>query len=171
MVALEGQGQDRLFELLFGIANRPLVNSGWGQVAAFSSPYDAITKGLCSSPVTVCWRFAQLPVRQNLAVPLFNRISRWLSIPGDEPARVDEAIARLSIDTGQPHDGRLSGGNQQGGDWALAGGRLSHYSADPTRGIIRPSVKFMHCCLIGSQRRRYSTPASLPKSHWSATAC
>ena len=140
MVALEGQGQDRLFELLSGdrqpTAGEILVG---GKSQRFSSPYDAVQEGVVLVPGDrLLALLPNLPVRQNLAVPLFNRISRWLSIPGDEPTRVDEAIARLSIDTrAAAQVRRLSGGNQQKvviGRWLVAGFRTL-LCFDPTRGI------------------------------------
>jgi len=77
-------------------------------------------------------------VRQNLAVPLFNRIARWLRIPTDEPQRVTNSIERLSIDTRAASQvRRLSGGNQQKvviGRWLVAGFRTL-LCFDPTRGI------------------------------------
>jgi ribose transport system ATP-binding protein len=77
-------------------------------------------------------------VRHNLATPLFNRILRWLGIPGDEPQRVNNAIGRLSIDTRAASQARrLSGGNQQKvvvGRWLVAGFRTL-LCFDPTRGI------------------------------------
>ena len=79
-----------------------------------------------------------LPVRQNLAVPLFNRVARWLRIPTDEPQRVTNSIDRLSIDTRAASQvRRLSGGNQQKvviGRWLVSGFRTL-LCFDPTRGI------------------------------------
>jgi ribose transport system ATP-binding protein len=77
-------------------------------------------------------------VHHNLAIPLFNRMRRWLRMPSDEPARVDDAIDRLSIDTRAASQvRRLSGGNQQKvavGRW-LVGGFRTLLCFDPTRGI------------------------------------
>ncbi len=140
LVALEGQGQDRLFELLAGdrqptggdilVGNRP---------RRFHSPYDAVRDGVVLVPGD---RLRALlpnqPVHHNLAVPLFNHIRQWLRIPIDEPQRVATAIGRLSIDTRAASQvRRLSGGNQQKvviGRWLVAGFRTL-LCFDPTRGI------------------------------------
>jgi ribose transport system ATP-binding protein len=140
LVALEGQGQDRLFDLLAG-ERQP--SSGeiliGGQPRRFRSTYDAVRDGVVLVPGDrLLALLPNQPVRQNLAVPLFNRIQQWLGIPGDEPQRVDNAIHRLSIDTRAASQvRRLSGGNQQKvviGRWLVAGFRTL-LCFDPTRGI------------------------------------
>lgn len=140
MVALEGQGQDRLFELLSGArtptAGEILVH---GQPHRFHSPYDAVQEGVVLVPGDRLR--ALLPnqsVRHNLAVSLFTRLRQWLRIPTDEQPRVATAIDRLSIDTrAAAQVRRLSGGNQQKvviGRWLVAGFRTL-LCFDPTRGI------------------------------------
>jgi ribose transport system ATP-binding protein len=140
LAALEGQGQDRLFELLSG-DRRP--DSGdllvGGQPLRARSPYDAIRKGVVLIPADRL--HALLPkrsVRENLTTPLYNTIRRWLRLVADEKERVDNAIDRLSIDTrAQRQVRRLSGGNQQKvavGRWLAAGFRTL-LCFDPTRGI------------------------------------
>ena len=140
IVALEGQGQDRLFELLSG-DRRP--TSGdirvAGQQRHFRSPYDAVREGVVLVPGDrLLALLPNLSVRQNLAVPLFNRMHRWLQIPADEPQRVASAVERLAIDTRAASQvRRLSGGNQQKvvlGRWLVAGFRTL-LCFDPTRGI------------------------------------
>lgn len=140
LVALEGQGQERLFELLSGdrqpTAGEILVG---GASKHFRSPFDAVQEGVVLVPGDrLLALLPNLSVRQNLAVPLFNRLGRWLGIPADEPQRVDNAIARLSIDTRAASQvRRLSGGNQQKvviGRWLAAGFRTL-LCFDPTRGI------------------------------------
>ncbi|MCX6045414.1 MAG: sugar ABC transporter ATP-binding protein [Chloroflexi bacterium] len=140
LVALEGQGQDRLFELLSGdrqpTAGEILVG---GRPRQFHSPYDAVQNGVVLVPGDrLRALLPSLPVRQNLAVPLFNRIQRWLRIPADEPQRVTGAVDRLSIDIRAASQvRRLSGGNQQKvviGRWLVAGFRTL-LCFDPTRGI------------------------------------
>jgi ribose transport system ATP-binding protein len=140
LVALEGQGQERLFELLSGdrqpTAGEILVA---GKPRRFGSPYDAVQEGVVLVPGD---RLRSLlpsqSVRHNLATPLFNRIQQWLRIPADEPARVNNAIARLSIDIRAASQvRRLSGGNQQKvviGRWLVSGFRTL-LCFDPTRGI------------------------------------
>ncbi len=140
LVALEGQGQDRLFELLSGdrrpSAGEILVG---GQPRRFRSPYDAVRDGVVLVPGDRL--LALLPnqsVHHNLATPLFNRVRRWFGIPRDEPERVAKAIERLAIDIRAGSQvRRLSGGNQQKvviGRW-LVGGFRTLLCFDPTRGI------------------------------------
>ena len=140
IAALEGQGQDRLFDLLAG-DRRP--DSGQvvveGKPLSARSPYDAIRSGVVLVPSDR--QLALLPkrsVRENLGVPLYNRIGRWLGLVEDEEQRADKAIARLSIDVrAQRQVRRLSGGNQQKvviGRW-LATGFRTLLCFDPTRGI------------------------------------
>lgn len=140
VVALEGQGQDRLFELLSG-DRRP--SSGEilvaGQPHQFRSPYDAVREGVVLVPGDrLLALLPNLSVRQNLAVSLFNLKRRWLGIPANEQPQVAKAIDRLSIDTRAASQvRRLSGGNQQKvvlGRWLVAGFRTL-LCFDPTRGI------------------------------------
>ena len=140
LTALEGQGQDELFQVLSG-DHRPssgelLVND---EPLTARSPYDAIRKGLVLVPADR--QQALLPqrsVRENLSSPLYNRTSRWFSLAGDEEERVDRAVARLDIDVRAGSQvQRLSGGNQQKvtiGRW-LASGFDTLLCFDPTRGI------------------------------------
>ena len=139
-VALEGQGQERLFELLAGdrqpTAGEILVN---GRPRHFRSPYDAVSDGVVLVPGNrLLALLPNQPVRHNLAMPLFNRIQRWLRFPSDEPQRVSTAIDRLAIDIrAAAQVRRLSGGNQQKvviGRW-LVGGFRTLLCFDPTRGI------------------------------------
>ena len=140
VVALEGQGQDRLFELFSGdrqpSAGEISVN---GEARRFRSPYDAVQDGVVLVPGDrLIALLPNLSVRQNLAVPLFTRIQKWLGIPRDEPALVASAIDRLSVDTRAASQvRRLSGGNQQKvvlGRWLVSGFRTL-LCFDPTRGI------------------------------------
>ncbi len=140
LVALEGQGQDRLFDLLSG-DRRPTSGEIWvgGKPRRFLSPYDAVRDGVVLVPGDrLLALLPNLSVRQNLSIPLFNRVRRWLGIPADEPQRVANAIERLSIDTRAGSQvRRLSGGNQQKvviGRWLVAGFRTL-LCFDPTRGI------------------------------------
>jgi ribose transport system ATP-binding protein len=141
VAALEGQGQDLLFDYLAG-ERRP--TSGEMVVAgdAFRprNPYEAIRKGVVLVPADrVLALLPQRPIRENIASPLYNRISRWGPINRrDENRRVNNAIERLSIDTrAQRQARRLSGGNQQKltiARW-LAAGFTTMLCFDPTRGI------------------------------------
>ncbi|GIK75477.1 MAG: ribose import ATP-binding protein RbsA [Chloroflexota bacterium] len=140
LVALEGQGQDRLFDLLSGnrqpTAGEILVG---GQPRHFSSPYDAVRQGVVLVPGDRL--IALLPnqsVQHNLATPLFGKLTSWWRIPRDERPRVNRAVEQLSIDTRAASQvRRLSGGNQQKvvlGRWLVSGFRTL-LCFDPTRGI------------------------------------
>ncbi len=140
LAALEGQGQDRLFDLLAGNrrpdAGEILVN---GVPLAARSPFDAVSRGVVLVPPDRL--LALLPkrsVRENLGLPLYRTIGRWFSLAKDEKERVDGAVDRLSIDTRAARQaGRLSGGNQQKvvvGRWLAAGFKVL-LCFDPTRGI------------------------------------
>ena len=141
VAALEGQGQDLLFDYLAG-ERRP--TSGEidiaGQPFAPRNPFEAIRKGVVLVPADrVLALLPQRPIRENIAAPLYNRISRWGPINRrDESRRVNNAIERLSIDTrAQRQARRLSGGNQQKltiARW-LAAGFTTMLCFDPTRGI------------------------------------
>ena len=140
MVALEGQGQDRLFELLSGdrqpSSGKILVN---GTTRQFRSPFDAVQSGVVLVPGDrLRSLLPDLSIRQNLALPLFNQIREWFGLPRDENEKVASAIDQLSIDTRAASQvRRLSGGNQQKvviGRW-LVSGFETLLCFDPTRGI------------------------------------
>jgi ribose transport system ATP-binding protein len=140
LVALEGQGQGRLFDLLSGkrkpTAGEIVVN---GHAVRFSSPYNAVQHGIVLVPGDRL--LSLLPnqsVRHNLALPLFNQLRRWAQIPSTERPRVNDAIDQLAIDIRAASQvRRLSGGNQQKvviGRWLVSGFRTL-LCFDPTRGI------------------------------------
>jgi ribose transport system ATP-binding protein len=140
IAALEGQGQDRLFALLAG--DRP-PDSGEillaGQPLLAKTPYDAVRQGLVLIPSDRLQALLpQRSIRENLATPLYRRVSQWWGLAADEEQRVRSAVDRLSIDTRAGRQaGRLSGGNQQKvvvGRWLAAGFRVL-LCFDPTRGI------------------------------------
>jgi ribose transport system ATP-binding protein len=140
LTALEGQGQDELFQVLSGdhraSAGELVVK---GKRLKARSPYDAIRHGLVLVPAQrQLALFPQRSVRENLTVPLYNRASRWFSIARDEDERVSHAVDRLTIDVRAGSQvQRLSGGNQQKvtlGRW-LASGFETLLCFDPTRGI------------------------------------
>ena len=141
VAALEGQGQDLLFEILAGQSNPDsgeiLVN---GKKVAFTHPSDAINLGISYVPGDR--KSALMPqrsIRENLALTRFRGISKWGVINSrDEGARVDDAVSSLQIDTrAKSQVKRLSGGNQQKvtiGRWVTTGFDLL-LCFDPTRGI------------------------------------
>src|SRR5436190_1546847 len=142
VAALEGQGQDQLFDYLAG-QRRPAGGGEMevaGQPFRPRTPYEAIRTGVVLVPADrMLALLPQRPIRENIAAPLFNRVSRWGPINrGDERRRVEKAIEALSIDTrAQRQARRLSGGNQQKltiARW-LAAGFTTMLCFDPTRGI------------------------------------
>jgi ribose transport system ATP-binding protein len=141
LAALEGQGQDLLFDVLSG--NRR-ADSGEllieGRAVRADHPFDVIRHGVVLVPSDRLQALLpQRSVRENIAAPLFNRIARWGPINGrEERRRVQEAVGRLSIDTRAGSQvKRLSGGNQQKVTIArwLARGLRVMLLFDPTRGI------------------------------------
>jgi ribose transport system ATP-binding protein len=141
VVALEGQGQDELFDILAG-SERPAAGELLvdGRPVSFHHPADAIRAGLVYVPADRAEALlAQRSVRENIALPFSARITRWGPINlGRERTRVDGAIERLQIDTRAKGEvRRLSGGNQQKVTIArwVAGGVQTMLCFDPTRGI------------------------------------
>ncbi|HET9346911.1 MAG TPA: sugar ABC transporter ATP-binding protein [Candidatus Limnocylindrales bacterium] len=141
VVALEGQGQDELFDILSG-AERPeggelLVD---GSPVTFHHPADAIRAGLVFVPADRAEALLmQRSVRENIALPFTARIRDWGLIDvGKEKRTVGKAVATLQIDTRAASEvRRLSGGNQQKVTIArwVAGGVRTMLCFDPTRGI------------------------------------
>ena len=141
VVALEGQGQDELFDILSG-SDRP---SGGqlevdGIAASFRHPADAIRAGLVYVPADRAeGLLMQRSVRENIALPFSTRFGTWGPIDvRDERRKVDSAISTLQIDTRAASEvRRLSGGNQQKVTIArwVAGGVRTMLCFDPTRGI------------------------------------
>ena len=141
VVALEGQGQDELFDVLAG-SERP---SGGelhvdGTRVAFRHPADAIRAGLVYVAADRAEALLmQRSVRENIALPGTASARRWGPIDlGREKRRVDEATTRLQIDTRASREvRRLSGGNQQKvtiARWVAQGVNVL-LCFDPTRGI------------------------------------
>jgi ribose transport system ATP-binding protein len=141
VVALEGQGQDELFDVLAG--NRRATAGTVevdGKPVNFAHPADAIAQGLTLVPGDRAHALLmQRSVRENIALPLFAPFRRWGAIPQrDENTRVSAAIERLQIDTrAQGEVRRLSGGNQQKVTIArwISKGVQTLLLFDPTRGI------------------------------------
>jgi ribose transport system ATP-binding protein len=111
-----------------------------GKARSFRHPADAIRAGLVLIPADRLQALLrQRSVRENIALPLVNRVSRWgLINPRAEKRRVEKAVKRLQIDTRvQSEVRRLSGGNQQKVGIArwLVGGFQTLLCFDPTRGI------------------------------------
>jgi ribose transport system ATP-binding protein len=141
VVALEGQGQDELFDVLAG-SERP--RSGElrvdDQPVTFRHPADAIRAGLVYVPADRAEALLmQRSVRENVALPDFVSVRHWGPVDARaESRRVGEAVRTLQIDTrAQSEVRRLSGGNQQKVTIArwVAGGVRTLLCFDPTRGI------------------------------------
>ena len=141
VAALEGQGQDQLFDALAGAAR---VDEGEiraaGRTLKARHPYDAIRAGVVLVPADRLHALLpQRSVRENIASPRYNAVRRWGPISmRDEGRRVKDAIEALQVDTrAAPQVRRLSGGNQQKVTIArwLASGFKTMLCFDPTRGI------------------------------------
>jgi ribose transport system ATP-binding protein len=141
VVALEGQGQDELFDVLAG-SERPTGGEVVvdGRSVSLRHPADAIRAGLVYVAADRAEALLmQRSVRENIALPFTTRIPTWGPINlGSERKRVDSAVATLQIDTRAASEvRRLSGGNQQKVTIArwVAGGVKTMLCFDPTRGI------------------------------------
>jgi ribose transport system ATP-binding protein len=151
LAALEGQGQDELFEVLAG-QRKPEggeVRVG-GKAFRARHPYDAIRRRIVLVPPDrLLALLPQRPVRENIAAPLYNSPLRWGPINmRDEGRRVRGAVDALQIDMRAARQvRRLSGGNQQKVTIArwLASGFAALLCNDPTRGID-----------VGTKRQVYS---------------
>ena len=141
VVALEGQGQDELFDVLAG--NR-LATGGSVEVDArqviFNHPADAIAVGLTLVPGDRALALMMSrSVHENIAIPQLARLQNWGAIAmRNEASLVWAAIDRLQIDTrAQGEVKQLSGGNQQKVTIArwIAQGVKTLLLFDPTRGI------------------------------------
>ncbi len=141
VVALEGQGQDELFDILAGSA-RPasgqlLVDD---HAVSFRHPADAIRAGLVYVAADRAEALLmQRSIRENIALPMVAALRDWGLIDlGGERRMVDDAVGRLQIDARAAGEvRRLSGGNQQKVTIArwVAGGVRTMLCFDPTRGI------------------------------------
>lgn len=141
VAALEGQGQDELFDILAG-SSRPsggelLVD---GSPVTFHHPADAIRAGLVYVAADRAEALLmQRSVRENIALPTSTSLRRWGLIDlHREQGVVDAAVSRLQIDARAGGEvRRLSGGNQQKVTIArwVAGGVHTMLCFDPTRGI------------------------------------
>ncbi len=141
VVALEGQGQDELFDVLAGSerasAGELLVD---GKATAFRHPGDAIRAGLVYVAADRAEALLmQRSVRENITLPYTARLASWGPINlGRERRMVDVAVSRLQIEARAGREvRRLSGGNQQKVTIArwVAGGVRTLLCFDPTRGI------------------------------------
>ena len=141
VVALEGQGQDELFDVLAGSV-RPsrgtvLVD---GSPVSFHHPADAIRAGVVYIAADRAEALLmQRSVRENIALPQIARFGSWGPIDlGRERRQVGGAVETLQIDARAGAEvRRLSGGNQQKVTIArwVTDGVHTMLCFDPTRGI------------------------------------
>ena len=141
IAALEGQGQDELFDILSGATRASggevLVD---GAPVTFRHPADAIRAGLVYVPADRAEALLmQRSVRENIALPSSAPLRSWGLINQREEKRdVAAATTQLQIDTRAASEvRRLSGGNQQKVTIArwVAHGVRTLLCFDPTRGI------------------------------------
>jgi ribose transport system ATP-binding protein len=141
VAALEGQGQQELFDCIAGVRRYDggEIFAG-GKRLTLRHPADAIAAGLVLVPANRLQALLQQrSIRENVALPAFRSISKWGPIPmRREGERVAAAVRRLRIDTRAESElRRLSGGNQQKvviARW-LANGFKTLLCFDATRGI------------------------------------
>jgi ribose transport system ATP-binding protein len=141
VAALEGQGQDELFDVLAGSerasAGELLID---GAAVSFRHPADAIRAGLVYVPADRAEALLmQRSVRENVALPYTANLASWgpIDLPRERQL-VDTAVTTLQIDARAGREvRRLSGGNQQKVTIArwVAGGVRTMLCFDPTRGI------------------------------------
>jgi ribose transport system ATP-binding protein len=141
IAALEGQGQQELFECIAGVRRHDegeiFAN---GKKLRLRHPADAIAAGLVLIPANRLQALLQQrSIRENIALPIFRTLRHWgpIAVRG-EKARVAGAVERLQIDTRAESElRRLSGGNQQKvviARW-VANGFRTLLCFDATRGI------------------------------------
>ena len=143
VVALEGQGQDELFDILAGSRAPGRRRARWSTARRSPSAIRPTPSGpaSCTCPADRAEALLmQRSVRENIALPFIAGVAvlgpdrRWR--PSD--AGSTRAIERLQIDTRAASEvRRLSGGNQQKVTIArwVAGGVRTMLCFDPTRGI------------------------------------
>ncbi|HZS88755.1 MAG TPA: sugar ABC transporter ATP-binding protein [Chloroflexota bacterium] len=140
---LAGQGQRELLLSLFGV-NRPRGGTiaVHGQATRIGSPRDAIRRGIALIPEDRKTEglLLPLPVRQNLTLPILDRLASAGFVRRREEADLIHAmIDQLGIRTPSADQpvGALSGGNQQKvliGRWLLTQARIL-LLYDITRGV------------------------------------
>jgi ribose transport system ATP-binding protein len=141
VVALEGQGQDELFDILAG-AIRPSRGEVQvdGTAVSFRHPADAIRAGLVYIAADRAEALLmQRSVRENISLPGVASLRRWGLIDlARESVKVRKAVDTLQIDARAGAEvRRLSGGNQQKVTIArwVTDGVHTMLCFDPTRGI------------------------------------
>jgi ribose transport system ATP-binding protein len=141
VAALEGQGQQELFDCLAGVSRHDGGDIvARGRKLKLNHPGDAIAAGLVLVPANRLQALLpQRSIRENVALPFVRNPRNWGLIRGySERERVGAAVKRLQIDARAGSElRRLSGGNQQKvviARWVAAGFQTL-LCFDPTRGI------------------------------------
>ncbi len=141
VAALEGQGQEELFDCLAGV-RRPDAGEmrAEGRLLKLRHPADAISAGLVLVPANrLVTLLPQRSILENVGLAAFRPFPAWGPIPiAKERRRVEAAVSKLQIDTRAAAEvRRLSGGNMQKvviARW-IAAGFKTLLCFDPTRGI------------------------------------
>ena len=141
VVALEGQGQDELFDILAGLGAAERRRAAGRRLARLVPPsrrcHPAGLVYVAADRAEAL--LMQRSVRENIALPFTARIPDWGLIDLRKETRmVASGIEKLQIDTRATGEvRRLSGGNQQKVTIArwVAGGVRTMLCFDPTRGI------------------------------------
>ncbi len=142
VAALEGQGQEELFDCIAGVRR---YDDGAiladGKELKLRHPADAIRAGLVLVPANrLLALLQQRSIRENIALPAFGGLRNWgpIAMRAERKRASTAAVERLQIDTRAASElRRLSGGNQQKvviARW-LAHGFNTLLCFDPTRGI------------------------------------
>ena len=170
VVALEGQGQDELFDILAG-SERPrggelLVD---GKPVSFRHPADAIRAGLVYVAADRAEALLmQRSIRENIALPFTTRLRRWGLIDlGGERERVDGRRRDAPDRRPGRRRGAASLGRQpaEGDDRALGRGRGPGPCCASTRragSTSAPRPRSTGCC--GTWPRQAPRSCSTPRS-------
>jgi len=141
VAALEGQGQEALFDCIAGVRRAASGSvKADGERLNLRHPADAIRAGLVLVPANRLESLLpQRSIQENVALAGFGRLRDWGPIAfGAERLRVGRAVTKLQIDTRAAAEvRRLSGGNMQKvviARW-IAAGFKTLLCFDPTRGI------------------------------------
>ena len=141
VAALEGQGQEELFNCIAGVRRADAGEVlALGRALNLRHPADAIREGLVLVPANrLLSLLPQRSVLENVTLPDFGLLRAWGPIPlREERERVGRAVKKLQIDTRAAAEvRRLSGGNMQKvviARW-IACGFKTLLCFDPTRGI------------------------------------
>jgi len=141
VAALEGQGQEELFDCIAGVRRADAGEiRAEGRALKLRHPADAIRAGLVLVPANrLVSLLPQRSVQENVALAAFGPLRNWGPIRmSEERRRVDVAVKKLQIDTRAAAEvRRLSGGNMQKvviARW-IAAGFKTLLCFDPTRGI------------------------------------